>query len=149
MTNGQERMTCLREFLLGLLAGRHTAEENYVKYLAVKNPSRRGFPMDIASVFEWFAQESVFAAELAHEPRQREIWTRLAVMWASAAAQCHHEDAGTIGALPTSAATRLEPPQGRAFCSTRSFSSTTRLFCCPEDFQQRIESVCAHATNWW
>ena len=45
-----------------------------------------GFPMDITSVFEWFAQESVFAAELTHEPRQREIWTRLAVMWASAAA---------------------------------------------------------------
>jgi len=42
--------------------------------------------MDITSVFEWFAQESVFAAELTHEPRQGEIWTRLAVMWASAAA---------------------------------------------------------------
>jgi hypothetical protein len=54
--------------------------------------------MDITSVFEWFAQESVFAAELTHEPRQREIWTRLAVMWASAAAQCRHEDAGAIDA---------------------------------------------------
>ena len=53
--------------------------------------------MDNASVFEGFAQESVCAAELAHEPRQREIWTRLAVMWASAAAQCHHVDAGAIG----------------------------------------------------
>jgi hypothetical protein len=69
--------------------------------------------MDIASVFEWFAQESVFAAELTHEPRQREIWTRLAVMWASAAAQCHHVDAGAMAKmLPISAATRLEPPQG-------------------------------------
>ena len=56
-----------------------------------------GFPMDITSVFEWFAQESVFAAELTHEPRQREIWIRLAAMWASAAAQCHHVDAGAIG----------------------------------------------------
>ena len=37
-------------------------------------------------------------------------------------------------ALPTSAATRLEPPQGRAFCSTRSFSSTTRLFLLPRRF---------------
>ena len=54
--------------------------------------------MDITSVFEWFAQESVFAAELTHEPRQREIWTRLAVMWASAAVRCRHEDAGAIGA---------------------------------------------------
>ena len=33
--------------------------------------------MDITSVFEWFAQESVFAAELTHEPRQREIWTQI------------------------------------------------------------------------
>lgn len=52
--------------------------------------------MDIASVFEWFAQESVFAAELTHEPRQHEIWTRLAVMWASAAGG-RHENAGAIG----------------------------------------------------
>jgi hypothetical protein len=51
--------------------------------------------MDITSVFEWFAQESACAAELTHEPRQREIWTRLAVMWASAAAG-RHEDAGAI-----------------------------------------------------
>jgi hypothetical protein len=36
--------------------------------------------MDIASVFAWFAKESMRAADLAHEPRQREIWTRLAVM---------------------------------------------------------------------
>jgi hypothetical protein len=41
-------------------------------------------PMDIAIVFEWFAQESVFAAELTHEQPQREIWIRLADMWASA-----------------------------------------------------------------
>jgi hypothetical protein len=40
--------------------------------------------MDIAIVFEWFAQESVFAAELTHEQPQREIWIRLADMWASA-----------------------------------------------------------------
>ena len=54
--------------------------------------------MDITSVFEWFAQESVFAAELTHEPRQREIWTRLAVMWA-AAAQCRPEDTRAIGEM--------------------------------------------------
>jgi hypothetical protein len=44
--------------------------------------------MDIANVFEWFAQESVVAAQLTHEQPQREIWIRLAVMWATAAAQC-------------------------------------------------------------
>jgi hypothetical protein len=53
--------------------------------------------MDIASVFEWFAQESVFAAELTHERPQRETWIRLAEMWASAAARCRHEEAGAIG----------------------------------------------------
>jgi hypothetical protein len=49
--------------------------------------------MDIASVFEWFAQESVFAAELTHEQPQRETWIRLAVMWASAAARCRYVEA--------------------------------------------------------
>jgi hypothetical protein len=53
--------------------------------------------MDIAIVFEWFAQESVFAAELTHKQPQREIWIRLAEMWASAAARCRHEEAGAIG----------------------------------------------------
>jgi hypothetical protein len=45
-------------------------------------------PMDIAIVFEWFARESVFAAQLTHQQPQREIWIRLAVKWATAAAQC-------------------------------------------------------------
>lgn len=53
--------------------------------------------MDIAIVFEWFAPESVFAAELTHEQPQREMWIRLAEMWASAAARWRHEDAGAIG----------------------------------------------------
>ena len=38
--------------------------------------------MDIAIVFEWFAQESAFAAGLTHEQPEREIWTRLALLWA-------------------------------------------------------------------
>jgi hypothetical protein len=41
--------------------------------------------MDIASVFEWFAQDSKLAAELAIDPTQREVWLRLALMWATAA----------------------------------------------------------------
>jgi hypothetical protein len=36
--------------------------------------------MDMAGVFEWFAQESWAAAELTHEQPQREIWLRLALM---------------------------------------------------------------------
>ena len=55
-------------------------------------------PMDITIVFEWFAQESVFAAELiSPAAATSEIWIRLAEMWASAAVRCRHEEAGAIG----------------------------------------------------
>jgi hypothetical protein len=42
-------------------------------------------PMDIASVFEWFAQESISIAEQAAEPEQREKLAELALLWASVA----------------------------------------------------------------
>ena len=48
-------------------------------------------------MFEWFAQESAFAAAMTHEQPQREMWIRLAEMWTSAAAGCRHEEAGAIG----------------------------------------------------
>jgi hypothetical protein len=63
----------------------------FMKYLADGNPSRRLFPMDMAGVFEWFAQESWGAAELTHEQPQREIWLRLALMWALAALRSREE----------------------------------------------------------
>ena len=44
--------------------------------------------MDIASVFAWFAQESIILAEQANEPKQRETFTQLALLWATAAQQC-------------------------------------------------------------
>ena len=44
--------------------------------------------MDIASVFEWFAQESKSIAEQAAESEQREKLAELALLWASAAQQC-------------------------------------------------------------
>ena len=44
--------------------------------------------MDIASVFEWFAQESKSIAEQAAEPEQREKLAELALLWASASHQC-------------------------------------------------------------
>ena len=70
--------------------------------------------MDIMIVFEWFAQESAFAAELTHEQSQREIWTRLALLWSLAAAQCRQEEAGTIGEdAACSAAMDLKPPQSK------------------------------------
>jgi hypothetical protein len=48
-------------------------------------------PMDIASVFDWFAQESMNVAEQAKEPKERETLLTLAVMWATAAQQCRGE----------------------------------------------------------
>jgi hypothetical protein len=44
-----------------------------------------GFRMDIAIVFDWFAQESKHAAEQTKDPKQREILVKLALMWATAA----------------------------------------------------------------
>ena len=41
-------------------------------------------------MFEWFAQESAFAAETTKDQQQREIWLRLAAMWMSAAIPCRH-----------------------------------------------------------
>ena len=52
--------------------------------------------MDMAVVFEWFGQ--IRAAAQAHEPRQREIWTRWAMLWGGlAVVHCRHEEAGMIG----------------------------------------------------
>ena len=41
--------------------------------------------MNIASVFDWFARESLRAAEHTEDPRQREILLKLAVLWEAAA----------------------------------------------------------------
>ena len=49
--------------------------------------------MDLATVFDWFAQESMRIAEQAKEPREREMFLRLALMWAAAAHQCHGDTA--------------------------------------------------------
>jgi hypothetical protein len=43
--------------------------------------------MDIAIIFDWFAQDSILAAELTTDPMPRETWLRLALMWATAAPQ--------------------------------------------------------------
>ena len=47
--------------------------------------------MDIASVFDWFAQESTSAAEQTDEPRQREIWMKLSELWGATAQRCRDE----------------------------------------------------------
>ena len=58
--------------------------------------------MDIAGVFEWFAQESLLAAEVATDFVQREVWLRLALMWLAAAHR--DEDARSRPSMVTSAA---------------------------------------------
>jgi hypothetical protein len=51
-----------------------------------------GLPtVDTAELFDLFAQESMRIAEQANEPREREMFLRLALMWAAAAHQCHGE----------------------------------------------------------
>jgi hypothetical protein len=86
----------------------------FMKYLARKSIDGL-FPMDMAGVFEWFAQESWAAAELTHEQPQREIWLRLTLMWALAALRSR-EEAEALGEmlLSISVATRLEPPTDMA-----------------------------------
>jgi hypothetical protein len=49
--------------------------------------------MDIAIIFEWLAQDSLLAAELANDPTQREVWLRLALMWTTAAQESRGETA--------------------------------------------------------
>jgi hypothetical protein len=41
--------------------------------------------MNIASVFDWFARETLRAAEHTEDPRQREILLKLAMLWEAAA----------------------------------------------------------------
>jgi hypothetical protein len=63
-------------------------------------------PMDIASVFEWFAEESKSIAEQAIEPAQREKFAKLASLWANATTEstsatslARHDSAESIGAI--------------------------------------------------
>jgi hypothetical protein len=42
-------------------------------------------PMNIVRVFDWFARDSAYAAEHTDEPRQRDIWIKLAELWKAAA----------------------------------------------------------------
>jgi hypothetical protein len=72
--------------------------------------------MDIAIGFEVFAKESISAAELPHEPHQREILIRLAVMW------------GRRRSLPSRGSGRptgLEPLQGRPPTDETGWNWTT------------------------
>ena len=43
--------------------------------------------MNIASVYDWFARESMCAAMQTNDPRQRQKFLTLALLWATAAQQ--------------------------------------------------------------
>ena len=47
--------------------------------------------MNIASAFDWFARESLRAAEHTEDPREREILLKLAVLWEAAAQRSRDE----------------------------------------------------------
>jgi hypothetical protein len=44
--------------------------------------------MNMAIVFDWLAKESMDAGRQAAEWKQREMFLRLALMWATAAQEC-------------------------------------------------------------
>jgi hypothetical protein len=45
----------------------------------------REVQINITSIFDWFAQDSAYAAEHTDEPRQRSMWLQLAEQWEAAA----------------------------------------------------------------
>ena len=58
---------------------------------ALFDPPHVRSAMNIASVFDWFARESLRAAEHTEDPRQREILLKLAVLWEAAAQRSRDE----------------------------------------------------------
>jgi hypothetical protein len=54
--------------------------------------------MDITSVFDWFARDSLRKAEETDDPRQREILVKLAALWPAAARQSRDETSTTQAA---------------------------------------------------
>ena len=55
--------------------------------------------MNIASVFDWFARESLHAADQTNDLSQREMFLRLALLW-TAAAQRSREEVSTQSTVP-------------------------------------------------
>ena len=55
--------------------------------------------MTVASLFEWFAQNSKHEAELTDDPKQRETWIKLAEMWVAAAQRSYGEEGDRIAIL--------------------------------------------------
>ena len=69
--------------------------------------------MNIATVYAWFARESVRAAEKTDDVRQRQMWMKLAEQWAAAARQSREKGIARQSREEASA-----PPTTRAAQST-------------------------------
>lgn len=94
----------------------HSRQRSLASLLRRQHHRDALLPMDIAIGFEVFAKESISAAELPHEPHQREILIRLAVMW------------GRRRSLPSRGSGRptgLEPLQGRPPTDETGWNWTT------------------------
>ena len=74
--------------------------------------------MDIAIIFDWFARESLHAADQTNDLRQREMFLRLAWLWA-AAAQRGREEASTQS---TTTGTTGNERAGAIICIPGAFS---------------------------
>ena len=79
LRNGGDKPTCKQEMIPFAQPSEHP-----VPY--PPESSQEG-PMDIASVFEWFAQDSIHIAEQANEPKRRECLGNLTLLWTIAAAE--------------------------------------------------------------
>jgi len=55
--------------------------------------------MDIASVFEWCAQESSDIARQVNEPKRRDTLTKLALLWAAAAADLRAVQSSSVAPM--------------------------------------------------
>jgi hypothetical protein len=91
--------------------------------------------MDIAIVFEWFAWDSLLAAEIATDPVQREAWLRLAMMWAGVARRdgarrwCRRNDDGGKAMPCWWPCAGRNQPWGLSFSPTRRLEPAWRRRC--------------------
>jgi hypothetical protein len=65
--------------------------------------------MDIASIFDWFASESMRAAGETNDLSQREKCTRLALMWAAAAQRNSIEEVIVLARHKSAVSTEPRP----------------------------------------
>ena len=91
--------------------------------------------MDIASVFDWFARDSVHAAGKSDDPRQRETLLKLALQWEAAAQQSRDE--ASPQQSYDEARSIVSAPLQRARYLGRQLSSDRKLWASPARIVRR------------